>query len=125
MLRVLERVSFASWVLIVGAALIAPRPAAAAAQKRPAAKSAHKPPAKARHETAIDMAAIQTQVMLDRAGYSPGEIDGAPGTSTKRALDAYLSHQALDNVQLALDAEPPLPDPRSGKLREVIASVHA
>ena len=92
MLRVLERVSFASWVLIVGAALIAPRPAAAAAQKRPAAKSAHKPPAKARHETAIDMAAIQTQVMLDRAGYSPGEIDGSMGTSTKRALEAYTKN---------------------------------
>ena len=45
--------------------------------------------------------------------------------ATKRALDAYLSHQALDNVQLALDAGPPVPDPRSGKLREVIASVHA
>ena len=45
--------------------------------------------------------------------------------ATKRALDAYLSHQALGNVQLALDTEPPLPDPRSGKLREVIASVRA
>lgn len=27
--------------------------------------------------------------MLDRAGFSPGEIDGAAGTSTKRALDAF------------------------------------
>lgn len=38
---------------------------------------------------AVNMEAIQTQVMLDRAGYSPGEIDGAVGTSTKRALAAY------------------------------------
>ena len=36
---------------------------------------------------AVDMTAVQTQVMLDRAGFSPGEIDGAMGTSTKRALD--------------------------------------
>ncbi len=41
---------------------------------------------------AIDMTAIQTQVMLDRAGYSPGEIDGAMGTSTKRALEAYTKN---------------------------------
>ena len=37
----------------------------------------------------VDMQAVQTQVMLDRAGFSPGEIDGRIGTSTKRALDAY------------------------------------
>jgi lipoprotein-anchoring transpeptidase ErfK/SrfK len=38
------------------------------------------------------MIAVQTQVMLDRAGYSPGEIDGAAGVSTKRALDAYTKN---------------------------------
>ena len=91
MLRVLERVSLASCVLIAAASLIAPPPAAAA-QKRPAAKSAHKPPAKAPRGAAIDMPAIQTQVMLDRAGYSPGEIDGAAGNSTKRALDAFTKN---------------------------------
>jgi len=32
---------------------------------------------------------LQTQVMLDRAGFSPGEIDGAMGTNTQRALAAY------------------------------------
>ncbi|HTI39564.1 MAG TPA: L,D-transpeptidase [Vicinamibacterales bacterium] len=35
------------------------------------------------------MRALQTQVMLDRAGYSPGEIDGAMGTNTKNALAAF------------------------------------
>ncbi|HKU85266.1 MAG TPA: phenylacetate--CoA ligase family protein [Casimicrobiaceae bacterium] len=39
-----------------------------------------------------------------------------------RALHAYFAHQALGNVELALDAQPPIPDPRSGKLREVIAA---
>ncbi len=33
--------------------------------------------------------ALQIQVMLDRAGFSPGPIDGRMGANTKRALDAY------------------------------------
>jgi lipoprotein-anchoring transpeptidase ErfK/SrfK len=36
-----------------------------------------------------DMQMLATQVMLDRAGYSPGEIDGVRGNSTDRALAAY------------------------------------
>jgi lipoprotein-anchoring transpeptidase ErfK/SrfK len=54
--------------------------------KKPAAKQAvvKKPAA-----PVLDEQALQTQVMLDRAGYSPGEIDGRMGTSTKRALDAF------------------------------------
>ncbi len=32
---------------------------------------------------------LQLQVLLDRAGYSPGEIDAAMGSNTKRALDAF------------------------------------
>jgi lipoprotein-anchoring transpeptidase ErfK/SrfK len=60
-----------------------------AAQKRtpqrPVARTAKKAPPR----PAFDMAALQTQVMLDRAGYSPGEIDGATGAGTERALDAF------------------------------------
>jgi lipoprotein-anchoring transpeptidase ErfK/SrfK len=58
----------------------------AAQKKKPAAKSAA---AKKPAAPALDEQALQTQVMLDRAGYSPGEIDGRMGTSTKRALEAF------------------------------------
>jgi lipoprotein-anchoring transpeptidase ErfK/SrfK len=46
-------------------------------------------PATTKAAAAVNVEAIQTQVMLDRAGYSPGEIDGSMGASTKRALAAY------------------------------------
>jgi lipoprotein-anchoring transpeptidase ErfK/SrfK len=39
--------------------------------------------------TPAAMKALQLQVMLDRAGYSPGEIDAAMGTNTKSAVAAY------------------------------------
>jgi phenylacetate-CoA ligase len=41
--------------------------------------------------------------------------------AAQTALHAYLAHQSLGNVRLSLDADAPIPDPRSGKLREVIA----
>lgn len=58
-----------------------------AARKQPAHKAAPAP-----KKPTLDMQALQTQVMLDRSGYSPGEIDGTMGTSTKRALEAYTKN---------------------------------
>jgi phenylacetate-coenzyme A ligase PaaK-like adenylate-forming protein len=40
--------------------------------------------------------------------------------SATRALHAYLAHQSLGNVRVVADDTPPLPDARSGKLREVV-----
>lgn len=39
---------------------------------------------------------LQLQVLLDRAGYSPGQIDGRPGANTDRAIDAFTREHALD-----------------------------
>jgi lipoprotein-anchoring transpeptidase ErfK/SrfK len=75
----------------------------AAQQKRPPAK---KPVAK--HAVgkkpaapALDEQALQTQVMLDRAGYSPGEIDGRMGTSTTRALEAFTKNGGTPDTTTA------------------------
>ena len=70
-------------------------PVEAAAQKRAAVKvkkPAVKPAAKKPAAPAFDEKALQIQVALDRAGFSPGEIDGRMGTSTTRALDVFTKN---------------------------------
>lgn len=64
--------------------------AALAAQQPPVAPGAAAPPqAIAAPLTPESQQALQTQVMLDRAGFSPGEIDGTMGLNTQRSLAAY------------------------------------
>ena len=43
----------------------------------------------------IGMSALETQVLLDRSGFSPGEIDGGPGPNTGRALTAFKTARGL------------------------------
>jgi lipoprotein-anchoring transpeptidase ErfK/SrfK len=38
---------------------------------------------------------VAAQVALDRASFSPGEIDGRPGTNTTRALEGFQQRHAL------------------------------
>ncbi len=56
------------------------------------------PPAKRPNEQALAL-----QVALDKAGFSPGEIDGRPGAFTTRALDAFKAAHGLAGASGAID----------------------
>ena len=60
------------------------------------------------------------QIALRLATRDPGERR-AGWSAAKRALRSYLAQQSLGNVDVVLDSRLPVPDERSGKLREVIA----
>ena len=70
-----------------------------AAQK----KAAPKPAAKAA-SAKPDM--LATQVLLDRAGFSPGEIDGAGGPNTQHAIAAYEAAKKTSIADALAAAEP-------------------
>ncbi len=66
--------------------------------QQPAPAQQPVPPAPAVKPTGLDL-----QVQLDRAGFSPGLIDGKPGMNTKRALAAFQEAHDL-SVTGKLDA---------------------
>ncbi len=53
------------------------------------------------HNAAKNTDTFALQVALDRAGFSPGVIDGKMGASTRRALDAYRQRNGRDPEPLA------------------------
>jgi lipoprotein-anchoring transpeptidase ErfK/SrfK len=73
-------------VLILSAALAALLPAAAAGQP-----SSHRSAAASKIEQVLAV-----QVRLDRAGFSPGEIDARRGENTTRALTAFQRARGLE-----------------------------
>ena len=63
----------------------------------PARPPAAQPPAPAPAASGNDQAntdALATQIMLDRAGFSPGPIDGRMGANTRKALARYQQQNA-------------------------------
>jgi len=55
-------------------------------------RTQHKHATKKPSPPPIDENALKTQVMLDRAGYSPGEIDGQMNASTQKALAVFTKY---------------------------------
>ena len=58
------------------------------------ASAAKRPASSARSAGLVE---LQLQVLLDRAGFSPGEIDGAGGRNSRKALEAFLASHKLDS----------------------------
>lgn len=69
--------------------------------QQPPATTAQSPSAPTATSTKMPAATegLRTQVMLDRAGFSPGVIDGQAGASTRKALEVYRKQSGAAATQ--------------------------
>jgi lipoprotein-anchoring transpeptidase ErfK/SrfK len=83
------------WTLIVFALWV--EPAVAASISADAVNSAQwtEP---SRSQKSISPVLVKLQILLDRAHFSPGEIDGRPGENSNKAIAAYAAAQGAGTV---------------------------
>src|SRR6185437_2517356 len=75
--------------------------------------AAHSPP-----KTKISPVIVKAQILLDRARFSPGEIDGKPGENFTKALTAFEQQNGLPtSAQLSDDVWKALASPDSSPVR--------
>jgi len=76
---------------------------ASGAEMKPDAINAAEPSAKALASDKASPLGVRLQVLLDRAHFSPGEIDGRFGENAKKALRAYAEAQQLPSADTVTD----------------------
>ena len=82
------------WILALGLTVLLQLPATAA-ELKPDAINAATFTGKLSSEDQISALAVKVQVLLDRARFSPGEIDGRFGDNLEKALRAFAEANGL------------------------------
>jgi lipoprotein-anchoring transpeptidase ErfK/SrfK len=90
-------------LLSTGLAILSLTSFALGAEMSAAAINAAEPSKKTLSNAKPTPAGLRLQVLLDRAHFSPGEIDGKFGENAKKALRAYAEARQLPNPESVLD----------------------
>src|SRR5689334_12874048 len=89
-------------LILVLVAVLAASPGSAA-ELTPDAINSAEPSKKSLSRDKATPAGVRLQVLLDRAHFSPGEIDGKFGENARKALRAYAEAQQLPSADRPTD----------------------